>query len=59
MARKKTKFYLLWPNFNVKNIRPITKYSYFIYRVYNHVVVKFDFASQLVFLPDVTSLFVG
>ena len=35
--------------FNVRNIRPITKYSYFNYRVYNNVVVKFDFAAQLAF----------
>ena len=45
--------------FNVRNIRLIKKYSYFNYRVYNKVVVKFHFAAQPAFFPDVTSLFVG
>ena len=39
---------------NVRNIRPITKYSYFNYKENDDVEFKFDFAAQTAFLPDVT-----
>ena len=44
---------------NVRNIRPITKSSYFNCRENDDVAFKFNFAAQLALLPDVTSLFVG
>ena len=44
---------------NVRNIRPITKSSHFNCRENDDVAFKFNFAAQLAFLLDMTSLFVG
>ena len=62
MVRKKQNFCLSWPNLTADletsgrswNIR-----SDFKCRENDDVAFKFDFAAQLAFLPDVTSLFVG
>ena len=45
MARKRQLLFVVAKLFNVRNIRPITKYSYFNYKENDDVVVKFDFSA--------------
>ena len=45
--------------FNVRNIRLITKYSYFNYRENADAKFKFVFTAKPAFLPNATPLFVG
>ena len=58
-GEEEDKILVIMAKLNVRNIRPITKYSYFNCRENDDVAFKFNFAAQLAFLPDVTSLFVG
>ena len=58
-GEEEDKILVIMTKLNVKNIRPITKSSYFNSRDNDDVAFKFNFVAQLAFLPDVTSLFVG
>ena len=56
---KEDKILFILAKWNVKSVRSIVKYWHFTYWQNDYAILKFDFAAQLAFLPDVTSFFVG
>ena len=58
MTRKKTKVCLSWPNKTLKISGRLRNIGILL-TDNDYATLKFDFAAQLAFLPDVTSLFAG